>query len=292
MHGVRIALSTVLIFLLLVFAACSRTDPHARHYELRGTVVAVDRNARMVMIAHEKVEGYMDAMTMPFVVKDDWALEAMKPGARVTAVLVVSRGRSWIENPVISSTAATPPEAGKPHNPMPGDRVPGLPLVQQDGSNINLTQYHGKVLILTFIYTRCPLPDYCPLMTGNFQKLDALLHQQPALYRRTHLLSVTIDPEYDTPAVMRKYGAAFAGKAANDGFAHWEFATGSRQQVANAAMLFGLQSWTKFGQIVHDLRTAVITPDGKIYKVYRGNEWKPAELAADAEALLASVPGN
>ena len=145
------------------------------------------------------------------------------------------------------------------------------------------------MLLLTFVYTRCPLPDYCPLMSNNFAAIEKELKKNQHLYERTHLLTVSFDPEYDTPKVMRSYGGAYTENYTSENFAHWEFATGTPEEVRSIAQFFGLRYYKEADQIVHGLRTAVVGADGKIVKVYRGNEWKPEEIMRDVQALLGSA---
>ena len=130
------------------------------------------------------------------------------------------------------------------------------------------------------------MPEQCDLMSENFANIEAELQKQPEMYEKTHLLSVSFDPDYDTPAVLRSYGAAHSGRYSAENFQHWEFASGSKDQVKGIAQFFGLRYYEGTGQIIHSLRTAVITPDGKIYKVYRGNEWKPEEILSDVRTVL------
>ena len=180
-----------------------------------------------------------------------------------------------------------------PGEPKAGDQVPDFTLVNQDGKPIRLSQYRGKGLALTFIYTRCPQPDQCTLMSNNFAAIEKELQPQPEVYRKTHLLSISFDPEYDTPKVLRSYGASHTGRYSDEGFKHWEFATGTADEVKRIADYFGIKSIkdssTGKEELVHSLRTAVIDPQGKLVKLYRGNEWKPADVAADLKSLAQSA---
>lgn len=279
--------------LALLVAACSfgcrfiyKSNEH--RYDLKGKVVSVDKTVRKVTIAHEDITGYMSAMTMSFALKDDWAFGVLQPGDTVNAELVVDGGHSWLERIVITQEAAAPdPQAGQSggaHEAGPGDAVPDFTLVNQDGGRIHFRQYRGKTLLLTFIYTRCPLPDYCPLMSNNFAEIENALKKDPALIARTHLLSVTIDPQNDTPQVMRAYASQFVPDGGTEDFSHWEMATGSADEVKKVAEFFGLRYWQESGQIVHSLRTALIGPDGRVLKVYRGNDWKPEQVLGDLNA--------
>ena len=164
--------------------------------------------------------------------------------------------------------------------PQPGDEVPDFTLVNQNGKTIHLHQFRGKPLLLTFIYTRCPFPDYCVRMSNNFGQVMQQLQKDPRVFNEAQLLSISIDPENDKPAVLRSYGEHYVGRV-DPNFAHWEFASGSPEQVRQAAAFFGLAYTQKDGQIVHGLRTVLIDKDGKVAKVYSGNDWKPDDVAAD-----------
>jgi protein SCO1/2 len=290
------ALLALSLLVLLSLASCQPRQrvrsPTEKHYDLKGKVVVVDKAQRLVTIAHEDIKDYMPSMTMPFTVKDDWVFEIAAPGNQVAATLVVDGAQSWLEDVVIteSSTAGGNPVEGI--EPKTGEEVPDYRLINQDGKAIRIHNYKGKALLLTFIYTRCQDPGQCTLMSGNFAIIDQELKKQPELYQKTHLLSISFDPEYDTPKVLRSYGAAYTGRYSDEDFAHWEFASGSADEVKGIAKYFGLHYYqdTPSGQeqVIHSLRTAVIGPDGKVVKVYRGNEWKPDDILKDLKALSES----
>jgi len=267
--------------LLCVFAlACQHRAADEKRFELKGKVVAVEKDKQLVTIAHEDIKGYMPGMTMPFTLHEAWAYDILVPGDQITATLVVDKTQSWLEDVVITqqSTDTTTTSNGGVVEAKPGDPVPDYGLVNQDGKNIRLNDYRGKALLLTFIYTRCPVPEYCTLMSNNFAEIDKELEKQPALYEKTHLLSISIDPDYDTPKVLRSYGAAHTGRYGDETFAHWEFASGTKDEVKGVAQFFGLRYFEGNDQIVHGLRTVIVTPDLKVYKVYRDNQWKPDEV--------------
>ncbi len=268
----------------LMFGACIKEEE--KRYELSGKVVAVDLKGHTVTVSHQEIKGYMEAMTMPFRLseKDGFYLDKMNAGDKVQATLVVAGSRSWLENLVISQeTPSDVPSTAKVTEPQAGDAIPDFTLINQDGKKISLSQYKGKALLLTFIYTRCPLPDYCPLMTNNFAEINKTLTAQPNLQKQTHLLSITVDPEYDKPAVLREYGLKNNG---NQPFANWEFATGSMEEIKKIATHFGLHYFTEDNQIIHNLQTALVAPDGRFVKIYRGNEWKPQDIISDLQKIL------
>ena len=271
-------------------AACAgrRVDEH--RYELKGKVVAVDRARGEVTVDHEEIAGYMPAMTMPYPLHDADALKVTGAGDRIQATLVVADGDYWLENPIITKAQAGAPDAAAPAGgaePQPGAPVPDVRLVNQDGKPVRTGQFKGRALLVTFVYTRCPMPDQCPLMSANFAQINGALENDPDLRKRAHLLSVTLDPEYDRPEVLRSYGAAYAGGKFDD----WDFATGDPAEVRRLAEFFGLMYGREDGQLIHSLRTGIVTPDGKLYKIYRGNEWKPDEVLSDLKSAASGEHG-
>jgi len=260
---------------------------NAKRYELKGKVMSVEKDKHLVTVSHEEIKDFMDAMTMPFIVRDEWVFDQAAPGDQITATLVVDETESWLENVVLIKSNAEPGVKGSP-GPVgadTGDQVPDFALVNQNNQPIRTGQYKGKALLLTFIYTRCPIPEYCTLMSNNFSQIDQELQKQPELYEKTRLLSISIDPEYDTPAVLRSYGASHTGRFGDETFSHWSFATGTKEQVKDVAQFFGLQYYPEKDQILHGLRTAIIAPNGNVHKVYRDNKWKPEEVLKDIEMI-------
>jgi protein SCO1/2 len=293
LHGTTYVLLLVCLLLLcagLLSCRKERGQPPPQRYELHGKVISVDKAQRQVTVAHDEVKNYMPAMTMPFTLKDEWAFDVLSPGDEISAALVIDGSKPALEEIVISKRNVDQPSgasnATANREPQPGDEVPDFSFINQDGKRIHLQQYRGKALLLTFIYTRCPVPDFCTLMSNNFAEVDQELHKTPESYAQTHLLSISIDPAYDTPKVLRSYGAAHTGNYSEEKFAHWEFATGQPEEIQRAAKYFGLTYYQETDQIVHALRTAVIMPDGKILTIYRGNEWKPADALRDLNSAL------
>ena len=267
-----------------------RRNPNEKRYDLKGKVVAVNKSDHTATIAHEDIKGYMPAMTMPFKIKSDADLEMLGAGDQVTGTLVVDDVESWVEiAAIVEGPVTISQNVDVPGEPKPGTDVPDFGLVNQDGKRIHLAQYRGRALALTFIYTRCPMPDQCTLMSNNFAAIDQELQKQPDVYAKTHLLTISFDPEYDSPKVLRSYGASHSGRYTDETFQHWEFATGSPDEVKGIAQFFGLRYFhdTESGQdqVIHSLRTVLIGPDGKLFKLYRGNEWKPAEIVNDLQSL-------
>lgn len=293
----RTSLSVLLTLLLLgsivlIPSACKpRRSANEKRYPLKGKVIAVSPGDHTITIAHEDITGYMPAMTMPFKIKNEADIQMVKPGDQVTGTLVVDDLSSWVEiSAIIEGGPPLSQNAEVPGEPKPGTPIPDFGLVNQDGKRIHLADYRGKTLLITFVYTRCPMPDQCTLMSNNFTAIDKALRQQPELYDKTHLLTITFDPDYDTPKVMRSYGASHTERYSGETFQHWEFATGSKDEVKGIAQFFGLRYYhdteSDDDQVIHSLRTAIVGSDGNLLKLYRGNEWKPEEVMGDLRGLL------
>ena len=274
----------LLAALSLALGGCSRkpSDADAQRYDLKGTVVSVDRSRKIVNVDHEEIPGYMAAMRMPFPLKDADALKVVEPGDTIQGTLVVADAEYWLESPAVTKKlpGATAAEAAGAE-PQPGAEVPDVRLVNQDGRAVRTNQYRGRALLVTFIYTRCPFADQCPLLSANFAQLNGQLASDPALRDGTRLLSVTLDPEYDKPDVLRAYGSTYAAGR----FDNWDFATGDPEEIRRLAQFFGLAYKAENGQIAHSLRTALVSPEGRLVKIYRGNEWKPSAVLEDLRGL-------
>lgn len=273
---------TCLLAVLLCFCFSSSCGRNEKHYELKGKIVAVEPDKHQVTVSHDEIPGYMPAMTMPYTVRDQMDLKELGPNDTLTATLVVDGSHTWLQDLIVTrvnSGSSVVPVIG----PLAkeGDEVPNFTLRNQSNREIHVRDYRGKTLLLTFIYTRCPVPDFCTLMSDNFAQIDRTLAQDPDLYAKTHLLSITIDPAYDTPEVLKSYGAAHTERYEQETFAHWEFAGGTSEQVKKIAEYFGLTYFPEKDQIIHALRTVIITPDGKVAKIYPENKWKPDEVVQE-----------
>jgi protein SCO1/2 len=267
------------IFTLLVVAgallpACSR----ARQYELRGQVLAVDRARQELTIRHEDIRGFMPGMTMPFKVRDPRILDGQEPGDLVRATLVVQDSNAYVSS--VARTGHAPlieaPPAARVDLLEPGQPVPDVELTDEAGARHTFSEWRGKVVAVTFIYTRCPLPDFCPRMDQHFKTVQGEILADAGMRDRYALLSISFDPAFDTPAVL----AAHARQAGADPRV-WRFVTGDRDTVAAFASRFGtsvLREGSDAGSLVHNLRTAVIASDGTLVTMLNGNEWTPAEL--------------
>ena len=265
-------------------------------YKLRGKVVSTDAAKGEATLNHEAIPGFMDAMTMPYKLKDASILSELHPGDVITADVLVSADPNadyLIDHIVVVGQAR--PDYKPPvsyHVPAPGDATPNFKLRNQDGRPIHLGQFKGKALLVTFIYTRCPSPEFCPRVTRNFAEVEKQLAANPAVYAKTHLLCVSFDPEHDTPERLRAYGATYIGSDAKNAFAHWDFAVPEKPVLLEMAKFFDLGMTSDAeGTITHTLSTTLIGPDGKVVRFYPGNEWTAEQVAGDLKRLAGS-PGK
>jgi len=265
----------------------------AKRYPLKGRVVSVDKAAKKAKIDHEPVEGYMPAMTMDFPIRSDWVWNELTPGAEIRAELVVDNTADepyWLENigiVAILKPGQEPPPADEKFAQI-GKDAPDFTLTNQDGKKISLKDFRGKALAITFIYARCPLADYCIRMSTNFSDLALQINNDAELRDKIRLLSISFDPENDTPAKLKSYGLGYMGKGATD-LGVWQLAVGDDKEVRAIADFYGLRyevDQNDKTQINHSLRTIVISPDGKVTKIFAGNEWTPVMLRRELELAL------
>jgi protein SCO1/2 len=260
-------------------------------YKLRGKVVSTNAAKGEVTLDHEAIPGFMEAMTMPYKLKDPSILGELHPGDTITADVLVSQDPDadvLLDHIVVVAQAKPDYKPGVSyHVPAPGDAVPDFKLRNQDGRAIHIGQFHGKALLVTFIYTRCPSPEFCPRVTRNFAQVQKQLAATPAIYARTHLLSISFDPEHDTPQRLRAYGVPYIGSDGLEAFAHWEFAVPDKELLPQMAQFFDLGMTSEADStITHTLSTTLIGPDGKVVRFYPGNEWTADQLTSDVRQRL------
>ena len=277
--------------ILVIGAAVSTIScgPPAERYELEGKVVSVDVARGKVTLAHKEIPGLMDAMTMPFSVPDRKLLPSIEEGDYLRAILVVRGNGHWLEELVVSRAVASGSLVDEmtPSGPELGSTVPDIELVNQDGDAVRISDYRGKALLLTFIYTRCPLVEFCPRMNKHFAVIEQTLEADPELYERTHLLSISFDPDFDTPELLKTF-ALQQPTVTTETLSHWEFASGTQENLRTIGFYLGLTYREAEDQIVHNLRTAFVAPDGTLAKLYLGNDWKPEEVVSDVRAFFST----
>jgi protein SCO1 len=255
-------------------------------YQLRGIVVTSDATKGVVTIDTEAIPGLMGAMTMPYKLAQPGVATELHSGDHITAQLRITSSASVLDQIDVNAQAKPDYKPQKLYNvPAPGQAVPDFKFLNQAGKTIAIDQFRGKVLLVTFIYTRCPLPDYCIRMSRNFADIQHQLAADPQLYNQTHLLSVSFDPAHDTPKVLRSYGAAYAGAGS---FSHWDFAAPSSVDLEAVDQFFDVGvSPGDNNTLTHSLSTAIISPSGKIFRWYPSNEWAPSAVVDEIKQAVA-----
>lgn len=260
----------------------------AKQYNVRGVVVSSDAKTGQVIVDTQAIPGYMPAMTMPYTLRQPNIATELHTGDTITAVLTPADNADYLDQIDVIAQARPDYKPAVTFNDLePGEAIPDFEFLNQSDRTIHLVQFRGKVLLLTFIYTRCPLPNFCVRMSRNFADIDKALQKDPAMYAKTHLLSVSFDPAYDTPGVLRSYGGAYTGNYLKETFAHWDFAAPTEKELPKVLQFFDIGATPeKDKTITHSLSTVVIAPDGKLYKWYPGNDWTPRQVLQDVQKLV------
>jgi protein SCO1/2 len=254
----------------------------ATHHTGNGLILRVDRPGTTVTISHDALPGFMDAMVMPFDLKGQARQAKLTPGDRVRFRLAVKKGQSWVDR--VEIVSAAPVDAGLQQTPAApvlvpvGSPMPDFQLTDQTGAPVALSALKGKVVAVTFIYSRCPLPDYCPRMIENFRAVRTRFTAQMA--KDLVLLTISFDPKYDTPEILTRY--ATSQRAGGPG---WLFLTGDQASIERVCNAFGIQYWAEEGLITHTLQTAVVDRDGRLAATVEGKDFTPQQLGD----LVASV---
>jgi protein SCO1/2 len=281
-----------LFALFLMSGSCSKQEQKQIDlvtFPLKGEIVEIDTSRRKIVVSHEEILDYMMAMTMPFKVKNLDLLKGLHVGDSINAVLAVSRTESWLEAITVVGKGEVPDPQLVEGAIMTrvlkiGDMLPNEALTNQDGTRIHFSDFKGKIVGITFIYTRCPLPDYCILMSTHFAKLQKLLGKEPSLRDKWHLITISFDPKFDSPKVLKEYGKSY-----NADFSSWDFVTDSDttgRTIMKLADALGLTYENDNGGLIaHNLRTVLLDKSGRVAKIFNGNEWTPGEIAAEIKRI-------
>jgi protein SCO1/2 len=264
-------------FVSLLLASCRNSRVT---YTLKGRVISKQPATQQLTIDNDDIPGFMPAMTMTYAVKDPDGFVRVQPADIIRADLIAGpAGKVWLEHLVVigQGAATSTAQSEVSHILTIGDKAPDVPLVNQDGKTIRFGQFKGKAVLLTFIYTRCPFPDYCPLLTRQFAAIQKELAKNPDDYKRTHLMSISLDPNYDKPPVLREYGLSNMEHDPK-GFEHWDFVSTTPADLPKLTASFGLEYSEQGGQISHDMLTILLAPDGTIANEWPYNNWKTSEV--------------
>jgi len=257
----------------LLLSAC------VHRYQVQGLVLDVNRNDRTMIISHRAIPGYMDAMAMPFRVRTEPELDSVKRGDQVEFQLVVKGGTSLAER-VRAASSAEVANARRGEAPLPlpipaeklalGMPVPDFQLINQSARPVRLSDFAGRIIVVNFIYTRCPLPEVCPRLSANFAHLQKRFRER--MERDLVLLSVTLDCQHDTTAVLADYAKRWG---ARDG---WHFLTGDPADIQVLASQLGLVYWPEDGLLTHTSQTGVISRDGRLSALIEGSSYEEDQL--------------
>jgi protein SCO1/2 len=284
----RILLAGCVALVVLGCGRSTNSDERAEHYDTRGVVRGFSPDRSTIEIQHEAIPGLMPSMTMPFVARDPKQIADLKTGDAISFRMAVTKKDFWVENVKkmrredvrVAEPKQTPPvSAERDARLKEGDPMPRFSLTDQNGEGISLDTFRGQPFVLTFVFTRCPVPNFCPRMSNNFEELQTAIKTGSATIAKTRLLSITLDPDYDTPKILSDYAT----------FHHadrriWTFATGDEKQIDALTRAFSVYRQTEGGTISHGLATTLINRDGKIEKIWRGNAWTPTDVTEAIQA--------
>ncbi len=274
-----------------LLAAWGQEAPPSRAFTVNGVVKELPPGGKSVVIQHEAITNYMPAMTMPFDIHDTNLLHGLTLGDDITFHLTVTEKDGWIDAITVRKKAAAPAPAPAPapisfshavNELDSGDLVPDYHFTNELGKEVHLSQYRGRVVALTFFFTSCIYPTFCPRMTGNFAETATTLSRVTGPDGRWQLLSISFDPKTDTPGHLKDYA-----EGAHYDPAHWSFLTGDSAQINELADQFGESFARVSGTISHNLRTVVIGPQGRVSKILPGNTWTSDDLVS---AMLSANP--
>ncbi|HTQ61466.1 MAG TPA: SCO family protein [Candidatus Solibacter sp.] len=263
--------------LYFVLCGCGKSD---RHYDFKGRVVSKVPETHTLVVDHENIPNLMAAMTMPYPVAANVDLSAVEAGDQVMARVVVDKNGNYeLTKVAVTDSSHRQKEVKETRQLFPGEEIPDVELVNQDGKKIRLSDFRGKTVLLTFIYTRCPMPTFCPRLSSLFAAVEKELAKDPKEYSRTQLISVSIDPKFDGPPVLRKYGLAYLGGDEKK-FEHWSFTVPTPENLKKLAQAFALVYEEEENQIAHSMSTVLIGPDGRLIREWNVSDWSAAEAVA------------
>lgn len=272
-----------LVLFLFVLSSCGKDEKKQTDivtFPVKGEVVRIEPSQKRISIAHEEIPDYMMAMTMSFKVKDSTLLAEIAVGDSVRATLAVSRSESWLETIYVIGKGTLAPDKLADDIRIArlfqkGALLPDFEFTDQDNKSVRLKSLRGKVVAMTFIYTRCPLPDYCIRMSNYFARVERALKKNSAMAGKWHLLTITFDTKHDTPEILRKYGKNYHAN-----FADWSFVTGAEQTIRKLTDGFDMIIQTSEGGLIdHNLMTALLDTKGNLVETFDSNQWNPEDVA-------------
>lgn len=266
--------------------ATSASEEKERGFDVRGIVRGIDPDKLSITVEHEDIPGFMPSMTMPFTVKDAQELRGISVGNAVAFRFVVTDTAAWITGlrtikpTAVSLPGEKPQSKSRAARLKEGDKLPAFSLVDQDNRPLTRETLEGKATLLTFIFTRCPVPTFCPLMSNHFSELQKKLAGNEAVAAKVRLLSISFDP-LDSPAILATYAKHLEADPAL-----WWHAGGSQKETERLTQAFSVYVREEGSSFSHGLCTALVSPEGTILQLWRGNDWSVDEVWK----ALAAIP--
>lgn len=255
-----------------------------RSFVTRGVIRDIPERGSSLVVKHDEIPGFMPKMTMEFEVRNTNEIVGLKIGDNIVFNIRATQEDSWIDgirragtNEVIDPTPKDPSSAAllKVATVKPGDQMPDAELLGEDGQPFRISDFKGKALAFTFIFTRCPLPNYCPRMNVNFKEARELLIQDIDAPSNWQFLSISFDPDFDKPGVLNRYAFSYRGALTNQ----WTFAAAPTNVLAAISPQLDFRFANEKGSFQHNLRTVVLDASGSVHRYFEGNKWTPEELA-------------
>ncbi len=267
--------------------SASRQSPAQQVFSVKGVVKEVKPAEKLIKIEHEKIPNYMEAMTMDFEVRDAKEFLGVKPGDYISFRMIVTQKDGWIDQITRMGTtqtvAAAPEEFRRVREVEPlkvDDVMPDYHFTNETGQAVSLSEFKGQAVAFTFLFTRCPFPTFCPRMSSNLEEAYKKLKADASAPTNWHLFTITFDPAFDSPAVLKSYAKRYAYDPSR-----WNYLTGELIDITAITEQFGLMFWRpdpkEVTGISHNLRTVVIDAQGKIQQVFKDNTWKVDDLVAE-----------
>lgn len=261
---------------IIVALAALALTACVRRYRVEGLVVQVEPARGTMLVSHRAVRGYMPAMVMPFRVETASELSDLSPGDRIAFELRVRKDGA-VARDISKSSGGLDGVADDlaipdpPDKVSPGAIVPDFSLTDQTGRQVRLSDFRGRVVVVNFIYTRCPLPEVCPRLAASFARLQKRFAEE--MGRDLVLFSITLDPQYDTPAVLAEYARKWRADPAG-----WKLLSGSAVEIEAVARRLGVVYWPEEGLITHTSSTALVGRDGQLIALVEGSSFEPEQL--------------
>jgi protein SCO1/2 len=287
----RICTITVSLATALLLCACGSPSDR-KEYKLQGQILSIAADHKEANIKHEDIKGLMPAMTMPYKVRDEKQFDGIVPGDLINATLVIVSNDAYLKDVKKVGNAPLEQQPGQASAPSAssgfellkqGEPVPNVSFVNQDGNHVDFASFKGDAVVVTFIYTKCPMPTFCPLMDQQFSKIQQKLKEKNNELQ-VRLLSVSFDPLEDTPPVLKKHAQQLGADPRM-----WTFVTGDRDDIDRWASRFGVSVSRALNDptnITHNLRTAIVDRQGNLVQTYTGNQWTPEQVVADVKVMV------